>query len=501
MIRFVDAFLDHITMYRLTLYYLVGLVGLAVVLALFGIVPHTPVAIVTSLIVILAASWAANWLFARILRIPPNVESVYITALILVLILEPASLTDLAGVAALAFASVWAIATKFLLTVSRKHVFNPAAAGAVLSALVLDHPATWWVGGNTALLPAVLIGGLLLVRKLRRFDLVGAFVAVALATTLVTSASPLMALNQTLFSSPLLFLAFVMLTEPLTSPTMPVPRLVFAAIVGVLFAPDVHFGSFYLTPEMALLAGNLFALATGPRGRMLLTLERIEQQAADTYDFIFRPQRRLAFEPGQYLEWTLPLDESDSRGNRRYFTIASAPTEDKLRVGVKFYAKPSAFKRALDAMRPGDRIFASQLAGSFTLPRNPDAKLAFIAGGIGITPFRSMLEDLIAHGEPRPVILLYGVETEADIAYRPTLDAARQQLGIRTVFAVRNGAVKGQYPGLVDARLIKHAIPDFRERTFYVSGPQAMVANVRAMLLRMGVHRSRIRVDFFPGFA
>ena len=116
-----------------------------------------------------------------------------------------------------------------------------------------------------------------------------------------------------------------MLTEPLTSPTMPVPRLVFAAIVGVLFAPDVHFGSFYLTPEMALLAGNLFALATGPRGRLLLTLERIEQQAADTYDFIFRPQRRLAFEAGQYLEWTLPLSEDDSRGNRRYFTIASAP--------------------------------------------------------------------------------------------------------------------------------------------------------------------------------
>ncbi len=279
----------------------------------------------SSFIVILAASWGSNWLFARILRIPPNVESVYITALILVLILEPASLTDLAGLGALAFASVWAIATKFLLTVGRKHVFNPAAAGAVLSALVLDHPATWWVGGNTALLPAVLIGGLLLVRKLRRFDLVGAFVVVALATTFVTSPSPLMALNQTLFSSPLLFLAFVMLTEPLTSPTMPAPRLVFAAIVGVLFAPDVHFGSFYLTPEMALLAGNVFALATGPRGRMLLTLERIEQQAADTYDFVFRPQRRLAFEPGQYLEWTLPLGENDSRGNRRYFTIASAP--------------------------------------------------------------------------------------------------------------------------------------------------------------------------------
>ncbi len=112
-----------------------------------------------------------------------------------------------------------------------------------------------------------------------------------------------------------------------------------------------------------------------------------------------------------------------------------------------------------------------------------------------------MLEDLIAHGETRPVVLLYGVETAGGHRLQADLDAARQQLGIRTVFAVRNGAVKGQYPGLVDARLVKQVVPDFRERTFYVSGPQAMVSNVRAMLVRMGVHRSRIKVDFFPGFA
>ena len=68
-----------------------------------------------------------------------------------------------------------------------------------------------------------------------------------------------MALNETLLSSPLFFFAFVMLTEPLTAPTRRLPRLVFAALVGFLFAPNVHVGSFYLTPELALLVGNLFA--------------------------------------------------------------------------------------------------------------------------------------------------------------------------------------------------------------------------------------------------
>src|SRR5205823_48321 len=105
--------------------------------------------------------------------------------------------------------------------------------------------------------------------------------------------------------SPLFFFAFAMLTEPLTAPTTRLPRIAFAAIVGFLFAPNIHVGSFYFTPELALLTGNLFAYAMSPKGRLVLTLERIEQSAVDSYDFIFSSPRKLAFEAGQYLEWTL----------------------------------------------------------------------------------------------------------------------------------------------------------------------------------------------------
>ena len=73
-----------------------------------------------------------------------------------------------------------------------------------------------------------------------------------------------------------------MLTEPLTAPTMRWPRIAFGALVGFLFAPNIHIGSFYFTPELALLVGNLFAFAVGPKGRFVLTLERIEQSAADS---------------------------------------------------------------------------------------------------------------------------------------------------------------------------------------------------------------------------
>ena len=503
MTRFIDRLLDHITMYRLVLYYLMALLGTAFVLSFFRIVPHDPITIAFSVALVLAACWIANRIFARVFKVPANGESVYITALILALIMDPVGITDLKGIGALISVSVWAMASKFIFAVGRKHIFNPAAFGVVLSAFLLDQPAAWWVGGNLPLLPAVLIGGLLIVRKLRRFDSVTTFILVNIATVLATS--PLShygtALNETILSSPLFFFAFVMLTEPLTAPTMRWPRLAFAALVGFLSAPNVHVGSFYFTPELALLVGNLCAYMVSPKGRFALTLERIEQSASDTYDFIFSSPRKLAFQAGQYLEWTLGLERADNRGNRRYFTVASAPTEDDVRLGVKFYPASSAFKRALSNMTPGDTIYASQIAGDFTLPANPDTKLAFLAGGIGITPFRSMLQYLLDRQEARPIVILYGNERQDDIAYREVLDAAEGELGVRTIYAVASGAARGQYPGYIDAKLVRKAIPDFRERMFYISGPQAMVKALRKTLLAMGVHRSRIKADFFPGFA
>lgn len=503
MIKTIDRFLDRLTMYRLILYYLMALVATALVFGFAGLVPHDPVALAFTTALALAACWIANKVFARIFEVPANSESVYITALILALILDPVAVTDLAGIGAVAFACVWAISSKFIFAVGRKHLFNPAALGVALSAFLLDKPATWWVGGNLWLLPVVLVGGILIVRKLRRLDLFATFVAVALATILATTDPSQygVALKETLTSSPLLFFAFVMLTEPLTAPTTRLPRIAFAAIVGFLFAPNIHIGSFYFTPELALLAGNLFAYAAGPRGRFVLTLERIERSAVDSYDFIFRSQRKLAFQAGQYLEWTLGLDRSDNRGNRRYFTIASAPTEETVRLGVKFYPESSAFKRELMTLKPGDRIHAAQLAGSFTLPAKPDTKIAFLAGGIGITPFRSMLQHLLDRKERRPIVILYGTEGQQDIAYRDVLGAARRELGIRTVHAVARGGEHGQYPGYIDERLIRLAIPDYLERTFYISGPQAMVKALRQKLRAMGVRRSRIKVDYFPGFA
>ncbi len=500
-----DRMLNGVTMYRLMLYYLGALVLAAFALGFTGKLFVNPMALSYSLVVIGATCWVTNRAFSRLMDVPVNVESVHITALILVLILPPVANADPMGTAGLVLASVVAIGSKFLLTIEHKHIFNPVAIGAVASGLTLGMPAVWWVGGNMLLAPIVILGGLLVVQKVQRFDMIAVYALSNLALIALTTPVGMLAMTmkQSLLYSPLFFAGFAMLTEPLTSAHGRVSRLVYGAIVGILSVPAIGIGSFHFSPEMAFLVGNVYAWAASPKGRFRMTLVRVEEVAQNCYDYIFHSNRELDFRAGQYLDWTLAVPAPDSRGNRRPFTIASAPGSREVRLGVKFYPGPSAFKRGLLGMQAGDTIFGSQIAGTFTLPRRHDVKLAFLAGGIGITPFRSMIEDLVRRGEPRDIVLIYGNATPEDIAYQELLARAERDIGLRVVHVVEREARAeyGHYAGRIDAELLLEAVPDIAERLAYISGPGKMVSGLRGLLRRLGVPRSQIRTDFFPGFA
>ncbi len=511
MYNFIDKFLNGITMYRLVLYYLCALIAIAAGFGAFGMLPFHPLDLLISTAIIVFICWVANNAFAKTFGVPANVESIYITGLILALIIspiKPSQYLSLAGLPFLIWVSVWAMASKYIFAIRKKHIFNPAAFAVALTALTIGQSASWWVG-TLAMLPFVLLGGFLMAWKLLRVDrLVVSFLLVALVVILGIGISkginPLVSLQKALVETPILFFAFIMLTEPLTSPPTEKRKILYGAFVALLFSPAIHIGSLYSTPELALLAGNLFSYLLSPKEKYIMRLKEKIQLAPDIYDFIFRPDRRMKFTPGQYLEWTLGHSPSDSRGNRRYFTVASSPREHDVRLGIRFYDKSSSFKIAMLSMDPGEEIVASQCSGDFTLPKDKRRKLAFIAGGIGITPIRSMIKDLLEKNERRNLALFYSNRDASEIVYSDVFGEAQTRLGIKTVYTLTGvndvpSDWRG-YRGRIDARMITKEIPDYRERLFYLSGPRSLVTGFEDTLRDMGISEKQIKTDFFPGF-
>ena len=496
-------------MYKIVLYILIAFILIATILSFFGLLSYNPIALLFSVFFITTICLVANIILAWAFNVPANVESVYITALILSLIITPlASIHDMNFFSLAIWASLLAMASKYILAISRKHVFNPAAIAVAITAVTIGQSASWWIG-TLWMTPFVLVGGFLITRKIRRFDLVISFSIVAILTILIsmttTPASIFTDLWRIISSTPLFFFATIMLTEPLTTPPTKWLRILYGAIVGFLFSPAIHIGAVYSTPELALVAGNVFSYIVSPKEKLILKLKEVVKVANDTYNFVFTPNRLMKFKPGQYLEWTIPDIKADSRGNRRYFTIASSPTEDTINMGVKFYSKPSSFKQYLISLKKDDAIIASQRAGDFSLPRNKNKKLVFIAGGIGVTPFRSMIKYLIDKKEKRDIVIFYSNKTIADVAYSDIFDEAYEELGINTVYTLTDLATipdtwKGR-KGFVNAEMMFQEVPDLQDRIFYISGPHAMVTNFEDVLSKIGIEDSRIKKDFFPGFA
>jgi ferredoxin-NADP reductase len=152
-------------------------------------------------------------------------------------------------------------------------------------------------------------------------------------------------------------------------------------------------------------------------------------------------------------------------------------------------------------MKPGEVMYASQIAGNFTLDENEGKKLAFIAGGIGITPFRSMVKYLTDRQQASDIVLLYVASDAHEFAYVEELKAAAQ-FGIKTIPIVTD--LSYEAPSVVttkfDANAVKQLVPDFTERIFYVSGPNVMVDGTKQYLHELGVGSTRIKTDHFSGY-
>jgi glycine betaine catabolism B len=156
-------------------------------------------------------------------------------------------------------------------------------------------------------------------------------------------------------------------------------------------------------------------------------------------------------------------------------------------------------------MRSEQEIVASQIAGDFVLPDNPRQKCVFIAGGIGITPFRSMIKYLLDTHQRRPIIIFYSNRSAEDVVYQDVFDRAERELGIKTIYTVTDPnhltpGWKGKV-GRITPDWIKKAVPGYRSHMFYISGPAGMIDSFTATLHQLRVKDSHIKTDYFSGLS
>jgi ferredoxin-NADP reductase len=219
--------------------------------------------------------------------------------------------------------------------------------------------------------------------------------------------------------------------------------------------------------------------------KLILIEKRIETKEVKT--FVFKPEEKFGWIAGQYLIYSLPHQNQDLRGKMRFFTISQSPFENNPSITTKIIKKSSSFKKALDNLKIGQSMEAKGPDGDFVV-ENLNRKYIFIAGEMGITPFRSILKELKFENKNLDIILLYSTK-DKDILFKNTFDN------------LKLNNLKIEY--FIGKRIYKNAIEkiaDFKKRIFYVSGPDAMVEEMEKLLLELGVKKENIKSDYFSGY-
>lgn len=506
MTAWLDALLGRATMYRLIAYCLGVLQVFAVVFSLLGVVPvATPLAMVASFAVLLVVTTGVNLALAAIFRVRSHTTSTVITAQLLFFLMFPT--LDPLGLVGLAVAGAIAVASKYLIAIRGRHVFNPAAFGGFVASLIgvasgQFWKPIWWVG-TAWLLPFVIVAGCLILFRTRRLAMGAVFIAVAaiagIAFYLLIGSDLSSAASFALISAPTFFLAGFMLSEPLTLPPRRWQQLVYAAIVGMLMWTTSGAAILANAPEFALLVANLLAFLVGQRRGIRLEFAARRQLGPTAWEFDFHARTPVAFRPGQFMELTLPHGTADSRGWRRVFSIASAPG-DVIRFGIRLPERASSFKRALLALEPGATVSATSVGGDFLLPADPARPLLLVAGGIGITPFIGHLEQAAAESGARDIAVVYANSSLDDLAYAEQLEKAGCSVALAS--PERPASLPAGWTWIGPERLsgqsLLGAVPDAVRREAFLSGPPSMVASLRKALRKAGVRR--IRTDVFVGY-
>jgi ferredoxin-NADP reductase len=228
------------------------------------------------------------------------------------------------------------------------------------------------------------------------------------------------------------------------------------------------------------------------------------QVADGTLAFAFERPAGFEFTAGQYLTITLPDPQyNDEKGNSRTFSIASPP-QDAGRLVIATRMTGSALKRSLAEAPLGTPVSIFGPAGDFTLSPDP-TPVVFIAGGIGITPFRSMLLDAAARGLPRPITLIYSNRIPEGAPFHEELARLAKTYTVFNYVPTMTEADKSAHPWdgerrLVNADFLHDYVEDMTTPVFYLAGPPGLVVAATKTVLEAGADPAHLLSEEFSGY-
>ncbi len=234
------------------------------------------------------------------------------------------------------------------------------------------------------------------------------------------------------------------------------------------------------------------------------TLIEKREIARETCEFKFAKPKGFDFKPGQFMTLILPdLDPKVPKGNRRSMSIASSPTDEYVAFGMRMGT--SAFKQRIDKLQPGEEISMMGPFGQFVMPEDESVPLVFLAGGIGITPFLSMIKYCADTEAKRNLTLIYCNSCIINSSYLPELEELDKQydelryLPTMTDLEHLEHEWKGT-TGLITADMIKKEIKDYTKPLYMIVGPPGMVEAMVAMLKEIGLPEKQIVIEKFTGY-
>jgi ferredoxin-NADP reductase len=208
----------------------------------------------------------------------------------------------------------------------------------------------------------------------------------------------------------------------------------------------------------------------------------------------------VEFEPGQYF-WVELLDPpyEDEKGPRRHITVVTSPTEGVL--GLATRIRDTAFKRSLVEMPEGAAVDVEQPKGSFVLPEDTSKRYAFVAGGIGITPFRSMLRYIADKGLDYDITLVY---SNRDVESTAFLDELKELESVvprcRVLFTMTDDPSWEGDKRMLDAEVLGELLGDLESFHFMIAGPPPMAKSVEGSLFEAGLSEDQVQSDSFSGY-